>query len=251
MRLACEVDGAGPRLVLVHGFTQTARSWAPLADDLAADHEVVRVDAPGHGRSARVEAGLWEGAQLLVDTAGAGTYLGYSMGGRLCLHAALARPEALNALVLVGATAGIDDPEERAARVAADEAWARCLESEGIDAFLHRWLAQPLLAGLDDGHAGLESRRENTVAGLASSLRRAGTGAQEPLWDRLGALSLPVLVLAGEHDERFTALGRRLVASIGSNAEMAVIPGAGHCAHLEAPEAVLAVLRPWLAAHQI
>ncbi len=249
--LAHEIDGDGPRLVLVHGFTQTARTWGPLAEGLAADHEVVRVDAPGHGGSGRVEAGLWDGADLLVTTAGAGTYLGYSMGGRLCLHAALAHPAAVAGLVLVGATAGIDDPVEQAARVSSDEAWARCLEADGLDAFLRRWLAQPLFSGLDDQRAGFEARRQNTVAGLASSLRRAGTGVQEPLWGRLGALSMPVLVLAGEHDERFTALGKRLVATIGGNAELAVVAGAGHAAHLEAPEAVLDLLRPWLAVHHL
>lgn len=249
--LAFDVDGRGSRLVLVHGFTQTAHSWGPLAEDLARDHEVVRVDAPGHGRSGRVEAGLWEGGDLLAATAGPGTYLGYSMGGRLCLHAALAHPAAVRGLVLVGATAGLDDPEARSARVVADEAWARRLETEGLDAFLQAWLAQPLFAGLDDERAGREARRQNTVAGLASSLRRAGTGAQEPLWDRLSALSMPVLVLAGEHDERFAALGQRLVASIGDNAEQAVVAGAGHAAHLEAPEAVLANVRPWLRVHRL
>ncbi len=249
--LAHDIDGHGPRLVLVHGFTQTAQTWGPLAAGLAADHEVVRVDAPGHGRSAHLRTGLEEGAQLLVATAGAGTYLGYSMGGRLCLHAALAHPAAVRGLVLVGATAGIDDPAERAARAAADETWARFVEIDGVEAFLHRWLAQSLFAGLDDERAGLRARRKNTVAGLASSLRRAGTGVQEPLWERLHGLSMPVLVLAGERDERFTALGERLVSSIVSNAELAVIPGVGHCAHLEAPEAVLAVVRPWLAAHHL
>ena len=249
--LVYDVDGRGRRLVLVHGFTQTAQTWGPLAEDLAVDHEVVRVDAPGHGRSARIEAGLGHGAELLVASAGAGTYLGYSMGGRLCLHAALAHPAAVAGLVLVGTTAGIDDPGERAARRATDEAWARSVETDGVDAFLHRWLAQPLFASLGQDRAGLEARRENTAGGLASSLRRAGTGSQEPLWDRLDALSMPVLVLAGQRDERFCSLGRRLVASIGDNAELAVIPGAGHCAHLEAPEAVLAAVRPWLAAQRL
>jgi 2-succinyl-6-hydroxy-2,4-cyclohexadiene-1-carboxylate synthase len=249
--LACEVDGSGPRLVLVHGFTQTARSWGKVAESLAEDHEVVRVDAPGHGRSARVEADLGEGAELLVATAGVGTYVGYSMGGRLCLHAGLAQPDEVTGLVLLGATAGIEDPRARAERVAADECWARSLEVDGVDAFLRRWLAQPLFAGLDEAGAGLDARRENTAAGLAASLRQAGTGVQEALWDRLGALSMPVLVLAGERDERFAALGERLVASVGDNASLAAVPGAGHAAHLEAPEAVLAVLRPWLADHKL
>ncbi|MBW3644464.1 MAG: alpha/beta fold hydrolase, partial [Actinobacteria bacterium] len=187
-------------MTLVHGFTQTRRCWGPVADDLAADHEVVAVDAPGHGRSAQVRAGLWEGARLLAGAGGDATYLGYSMGGRLCLHLALAAPERVRALVVVGATAGIDDPAQRAARRAEDEERARRLEAEGLEPFLERWLAQPLFAGLAEEVQCREERRENTVAGLAASLRLAGAGAQEPLWHRLEELAMPVLVIAGEHD---------------------------------------------------
>jgi 2-succinyl-6-hydroxy-2,4-cyclohexadiene-1-carboxylate synthase len=116
---------------------------------------------------------------------------------------------------------------------------------------LRSWLDQPIFADLDDERAGLEARRENTADGLAASLRRAGTATQEPLWDRLGSLSMPVLVLAGEGDARFVALAERLVEAIGANAALALVPGAGHAAHLQAPEAVLAVLWPWLAAHHL
>ena len=244
-----ETDGDGPRVVLVHGFTQTRRCWGPVATDLATDHEVVRVDAPGHGRSAAPATAMEEGAERLAAAGGRATYLGYSMGGRLCLHLALAHPELMRALVLIGATAGMDDTRERARRAAADEELAARLESDGVDAFLRAWLSQPLLAGLDEQARCLDARRENTAAGLAASLRRAGTGAQEPLWDRLDALAMPVLVVAGERDERFRAIGRRLADSIGANATLAVVPGAGHAAHLEAPPAFLAVLRPWLARH--
>lgn len=246
-----ERRGRGPRLTLVHGFTQTRRCWAPVADDLAGDHEVVAVDAPGHGRSAAVRADPWRSADLLGDAGGDATYLGYSMGGRLCLHLALARPERVRGLVLVGATAGIDDPAQRATRRAEDEARARRLEAEGLEAFLDGWLAQPLFAGLTEEARCLQARRENTVAGLAASLRLAGAGAQEPLWHRLEELAMPVLVVAGEHDRRFASLGRRLVAGVGDNATLALVPGAGHAAHLEAPAAFLDVLRPWLAAHDL
>ncbi len=249
--LAHDVAGTGPRLVLVHGFTQTRAHWAVVAAELATDHEVVRVDIPGHGASAAMAADLTEGAALLAATAGRATYLGYSMGGRLSLALALARPDLVAGLVLVGATAGIDDPDERRRRVAADEVWARSLENQGVDAFLTRWLAQPLFAGLDEGAAGVDARRENTVAGLAASLRLAGTGAQEPRWGRLGELAMPVLVVAGQGDGRFVALARRLASAVGPNAEVAVVAGAGHSAHLEAPAAFLAALQPWLARHRL
>lgn len=242
-----ERDGAGPRVVLVHGFTQTRRCWGPVADDLATDHEVVRVDAPGHGRSADVTAGLRTGARLIADEGGAATYLGYSMGGRYCLHVALGAPELVRGLVLVGATGGIDDPAERAERRRVDDAMAARLERDGLEPFLDAWLAQPLFAGLTPEQQCRPARLENTVDGLAASLRIAGTGAQDPLWDRLDRLEMPVLVVAGEADTKFTVLGERLVASIGANATLALVPGAGHAPHLEDSAGFLAVVRPWLA----
>lgn len=247
--LHVDEEGDGARVVLVHGFTQTGQSWGPVADDLARDHRVVRVDAPGHGGSAGVSADLWVGARLVGRAGGAATYIGYSMGARLCLHLALAAPSLIRALVVIGATGGIDDDAERSARRAGDEALARRLEEQGLEAFLQWWLAQPLFAGLPADAAGLRARRANTVAGLADSLRRAGTGTQEPpLWNRLGELSMPVLAVAGERDAKFRPLAERLAAAIGDNASVAVVPGGGHAAHLEAPDAFIAIVRPFLAA---
>jgi 2-succinyl-6-hydroxy-2,4-cyclohexadiene-1-carboxylate synthase len=234
---------------MVHGFTQTRRCWGPIAADLARDHELVLVDAPGHGRSARVEADLVGGGDLVARAAGEATYLGYSMGGRVALHTALQHPDQVRGLVLVGATAGLEDPAERAARVADDEARADRIERIGVEAFLDEWLSLPIFAGLDEASAHREARRENTAGGLASSLRRAGTGTQQPTWDRLSELSMPVLVVAGADDAKFVALGRRMAESIGPNATFAAVDGAGHTAHLEQPERFLATLRPWLAAN--
>ena len=204
------------------------------------------VDAPGHGRSSDLAADLPTGAALLGQVGGKAAYVGYSMGGRLALHLALARPDLVGGLVLIGATAGIEDAAERATRRAADDTLAAELERDGLDVFLERWLAQPLFASLPTEAADLEDRRRNTAAGLASSLRLAGTGTQAPLWDRLDALTMPVLVLAGERDEKFAAIGRRMADAIGASATFAVVPGAGHACHLEQPDEFLRVLRGWL-----
>jgi 2-succinyl-6-hydroxy-2,4-cyclohexadiene-1-carboxylate synthase len=232
------------RVVLVHGFTQTGASWNSVALGLP-DHEVLCPDAPGHGTRAAVGADLVTSA-LVLAPCGPAAFVGYSMGARVCLHLALLRPDLVTALVLVGGTAGIDDAQERAARRTADEALADRLERIGTEAFLDEWLAQPLFAGLPaEGRDG----RSTDAAGMASSLRLAGTGTQEPLWDRLAELDMPVLVVAGERDAKFRALGERLVASIGANAALAIVPAAGHAAHLEQPEAFVALVRPWLARH--
>ena len=242
-------SGVGPRLALVHGFTQNRRCWGAVADDLAVDHEVVLLDAPLHGRSAGVAADLVATADLLADAVGPAVWLGYSMGGRACLHLALERPDVVEALVVLGATAGLEDPAARAERVAADEVLARRLEEEGLEAFLDHWLALPLFGGLSPAAQHRDARLENDAGALATSLRLAGTGAQEPLWDRLHVLDAPVLVVAGELDARFRETGERLVEAIGSNAVLRLVPGAGHAAHLEQPRAFLDVVRPWLAGH--
>jgi 2-succinyl-6-hydroxy-2,4-cyclohexadiene-1-carboxylate synthase len=196
-----------------------------------------------------VRATLAEAADLLDAAAGPATYLGYSMGARWCLHVALQHPTRVRGLVLLGGTAGLADPRERAARVAADAVLADRLERDGLAAFLEAWVAQPLFAGVPPAQIGMEDRLRNTAAGLRASLELAGTGAQEPLWDRLGELeAVPVLVLAGERDAKFTELGQRMAAAIGASASFALVPGAGHAAHLEEPEALLAIVRPWLAA---
>ncbi|MBI2709482.1 MAG: alpha/beta fold hydrolase [Actinobacteria bacterium] len=244
--MATTTTGAGPRVALLHGFTQTAASWTPIAERLSADHEVVALDAPGHGGSASVRAGLWETAALIAAAVGRATYAGYSMGGRLALHVALAHPEAVERLVLVSATAGIDDPAARAERRDADATLARELEHDGLDRFLERWLAQPLFSSLPPDAATLADRRTNTVDGLAWSLRTAGTGSMDPpLWDRLGAIGaagIPVLVVAGERDGKFRALGQRIVEGIGATARLHVVVGAGHAVPWERPDDFVAAL---------
>ncbi len=244
--LHAERWGKGDPVVLVHGFTQSAGAWEPIAGRLARAHQVIAVDAPGHGASSAVEVGLWEGAELIGEAGGAGAYVGYSMGGRFALHLALTRPQLVRRLVLVSATAGIDQPDGRAARRAADEVVAERVEREGVGEFVRWWLERPIFSTLPAAAAAVESRLGGTVAGLASSLRLAGTGNQEPLWDRLGALDMPVLVVAGALDATYLAAGERLVEGIGANAELAVIADAGHACHLERPDAWLAVVEPWL-----
>ena len=220
-----------------------------MATDLQRDHTVVRIDAPGHGRSSEILAGLRGGARMIADQGGRATYLGYSMGGRFLLHLALANPELVAGLVLLGATAGIDDPAERAARLQADQATAARIRDMGTYEFVKWWVAQPMFAGIPPEQQFLMERMENTVEGLENSVLQAGTGSQDPSWDRLHVLDMPVLVVAGADDTKYAALGERMVEAIGANAMLALVPGAGHAAHLERPDAFLELLRPWLAAH--
>jgi 2-succinyl-6-hydroxy-2,4-cyclohexadiene-1-carboxylate synthase len=210
---------------LVHGFTQVPASWGPVTEALDA----VAVDAP--------VASLWDAADQLAAL-GTGTWIGYSMGGRVALHLALAHPRCVEGLVLVSATAGIDDPDERRARVESDEALAHRAEQIGAGDFVTEWLARPMFAGVPP------VPRSDDVATMAAHLRLAGVGVQEPLWDRLGELTMPVLVVAGERDAKFVALGERLASGI-TGAVLEIVPGAGHAVPFEQPDAFVAAVRRW------
>lgn len=249
MELHTERYGHGPPVVLLHGFTQTRRCWGSVAADLATDHAVTLVDAPGHGRSAAVAANLTDGARLLGAAGATATYVGYSLGARFCLHLALAAPSLVRGLVLVGGTPGIDDDQERADRRDQDLATATRIRADGLEAFLTWWLAQPIFSGLPADAQFRAERLENDPEGLASSIELAGTGSQTPLWARLPELAMPMLLVVGARDHKFTAIAHRMAASAGPNAEVVVIPDAGHAAHLERPDAFVATLRRWLSEH--
>jgi 2-succinyl-6-hydroxy-2,4-cyclohexadiene-1-carboxylate synthase len=234
------------RLCLVHGFTQTGASWGPVADGLRArGHEVLTPDVAGHGRASDARADLWGAAELLARRVGRAAWVGYSLGGRLVLHLALAHPELVPRLVLVSTTAGIVDADERARRRREDGLQASEIERDGVAAFVDRWLQGPLWATLPREHAGVEHRLANTARGLASSLRLAGTGAQDPLWSRLGEITAPVLVVTGAQDARFTSLGKELSAGLPGSAS-ATIEGAGHAVPWEQPDVFVETVDTWL-----
>jgi 2-succinyl-6-hydroxy-2,4-cyclohexadiene-1-carboxylate synthase len=238
---------------MLHGFTQTARLWGPFGDLLAQDHTLIGIDLPGHAGSDAVRADLPATADLVRQAVGAAIggdtpadLFGYSLGARVALHVATGTDLAIRRLTLVGATGGMEDPAARAERRESDEAMAAALEESGdVDAFVARWLSSPMFAGLANA-AQPEERLRNSAAGLASSLRLAGTGTQEPLWERLTDLRTPLLALAGTDDTRFSAHARRL-AQTAPNAVATLIPGGGHAVHLAQPHVVAHLVRHWLA----
>ena len=242
--LGAQVDGddGAPRMVFLHGFSQTSESWKPIAEHFVRQgHQCVLVDLPGHGASSGVRADLRRTADMLSSIGGAGTWVGYSLGGRAALHVALLYPHLVGRLVLLGANPGIDDEDERARRRSDDDRLATRLHDIGIDAFLDEWTALPLFGGRTVSDDERADRLRNTVDGLASSLRLAGTGAQDSLWPRLRELNMPVLALAGERDEKFAAIARQL-ADAAPRGEWALVPGAAHAAHLEHPDAVVQLI---------
>jgi len=258
--LNVECRGRGPALVLLHGFTGSVETWRPHLASLGAHRQTIAVDLLGHGgsdspadperyRIERCTADLL----ALLDQLGVerAAVLGYSMGTRVALHLAVTAPDRVRRLILESGSPGLADPAERAARVRADAALADRIEQEGVWAFVRDWEQLPLFASQArlpaEVRAGLRAQRlRNNPVGLANSLRGMGAGRPEPLWDRLGALQIPTLLLVGELDGKYRGLAQQMAGLLPA-ARVAVIPNAGHAVHLEQPDAFDAAVVEYLA----
>jgi 2-succinyl-6-hydroxy-2,4-cyclohexadiene-1-carboxylate synthase len=244
-------------VLFLHGFMGRGEDWRDVSAGLGRGFFRVAADLPGHGASLGMppDRHAMEGAARSVldvlDGAGVGraTVVGYSMGGRLALYLALRHPDRCAGLFLESASPGLEDAGEREARRRADEQKAARLEGGDLRGFLEDWYRQPLFAPLawdrDLLRRTIDDKMRNDPAGLAASLRSMGTGNQPSLWAELPDLQVPALAVAGELDEKFVGISRR-TASLAPMMRPAVVPGAGHNVHAEAPEAYLALLRHFL-----
>jgi pimeloyl-ACP methyl ester carboxylesterase len=257
-----------PPLVLLHGFTNTGASWERVAAALGERYRPIAPDIRGHGAAGAQRPVTLEA--VIDDIAGLSdepfALAGYSMGGRIALHAAFAlaggrvpggrfpggrvpgarvpgEPGHITRLWLIGASPGLRDPGDRTARQHADDTLADEIETSTIEAFAHRWAQTPVLADqpADVRRAVDADRRRNSPAGLAAALRGLGTGVLPSLWDRLPALEIPVTLVVGERDAKFRATAEQMAAAL-PDAALRVVPGAGHAVHLENPAAVAAII---------
>ena len=236
-------SGQRAEFTLLHGFSQNSRCWTPFDELLSTEAHVRLFDLPGHGGSSDVFVDLQTSAQMVAAQMNESIVCGYSMGGRVALHLALLAPAKVQGLVAIGATAGLRSENERSERRQRDEQLAVQIRQQGVSAFLDDWLAQPLFAHLKNTHR--DQRQTNTSEGLARSLELCGTGTQHPLWDQLPQLSMPVLLLSGAEDEKFTQLAFEMAETIGDNASVAVIAGAGHSVQLEQPKKTAIAITDW------
>ena len=226
-------------IVLLHGFAGTGRSWDAVIERLPESYTALAPDLRGHG-DARASAPVSFEAvvsDVLAAAPARFALVGYSMGGRVALHVALAAPERVTRLVLVSTSAGIEDPHERETRRIADEELAARLDRAGdLDDFADDWLTQPLFA--DDPPAAQQRAREeiarNSPSALAAALRGLSVGVMRPLWAELSQLKMPALVLSGERDARYCTFAERLAATM-PQARAQQIADAGHALPREAP----------------
>lgn len=249
LRFNIRVAGQGPALLLLHGFTGTLANMQGLADYFSRDHQVLSIDFPGHGGSSiptdqqdYLMPRIAERLIKLLDHCGIAEtcIIGYSMGGRLALYMAAHYPQRILAVATIGASAGLQSSPARAQRRQDDEALAQSIEQHGLEAFVDRWMKQPLLAsqqslGADFIMQARQQRLNNNPQGLALSLRGMGLGQQSPLQGMLALSAVPLLLLAGEKDPKFCCIAEEIVQQCTS-AERAVVKSAGHAVHLEAKE---------------
>jgi 2-succinyl-6-hydroxy-2,4-cyclohexadiene-1-carboxylate synthase len=245
--------------VLLHGFAGSASEWeGPVVDGLAGSGlPPVLVDLPGHGADTGVSdpaAFTLVAALGRIESAGRwpADLIGYSMGGRVALHYAAAHPNRVRRLVLESASPGLERESERAERRSADEALAARIESEGVEWFVDHWESQPMFQtrrrlDADELERRRNLRTRNDPRSLAAALRGLGTAALPSLWDHLEQLDVPTLLVVGERDEKFVSVAERMARAMPS-ARIAMIPGAGHTVHLEAPAAWLEAVIGFLGA---
>lgn len=244
-------------MLFLHGFMGGAKDWRDVSTGLDERFLGIAPDLPGHGASLGMPPDRYtmEGAarsvldvldEIGVDRA---TVIGYSMGGRLALYLALRHPDRCAGLFLESASPGLENAGDRAERRRADEGKAKRLESGDFREFLRDWYRQPLFAPLardeDLLRRTIEDKLRNDPAELARSLRGMGTGSQGSIWGELPKLRVPALAAAGELDEKFVGISHRM-ASLCPPMRLALVPGAGHNAHDEAPGEYIALLRGFL-----
>jgi 2-succinyl-6-hydroxy-2,4-cyclohexadiene-1-carboxylate synthase len=229
-------------VVLLHGFGGTHRAWDRVIEHLPTERYRPRaLDLPGHGDQLDAPRPItFDGCvESVLDRSPKRFVLaGYSMGGRIALHVALAAPERVARLVLISATAGIEDPHERARRSAADCRLADEIEAGSISEFATRWRSQPMFAEdpPEVGARACADQSRNNPGGVAAALRGIGTGEMQPLWERLDQLTIPVTLVVGGRDLKFRSLGERMVTRL-SDARLLILHG-GHGLPYEVPAAV-------------
>lgn len=260
-RLHAEIEGEGPPVLLLHGFTGSGETLEELAAMLADRHRTLRIDLLGHGRSdapcgpdSYAMQACVQDLVAVLDALGIERthVIGYSLGGRVALGLAALRPERVGSVIAVGAHPGLRDAALRAERIERDEALAASIERDGVEAFVERWMCNPLFTSqrARRGEAfwarARAQRLSNRSWGLAASLRGIGAGAQPDLRDALSRSGVPILLAVGADDARYLALAHELLPGL-ARGELAEIPRAGHAAHLENPEAFVATARDFLA----
>lgn len=240
-----EIEGKGEPVVFLHGFTGTGGTWDNIVARLPEDLQSLTIDLPGHGRTDSETPKDME--RFSRDLVALFEYLqwtkvhlvGYSMGGRAALSFAVFYPDMVKSLTLESASPGLSDEHDKEERRQNDEQLAQRIQSDGVEAFVDFWENIPLFHTQKSLQKEVRNkirteRLFQSAEGLAQSLQYMGTGAQPSWWDALQNFKVPVLLVAGGRDDKFTAINQSMQKQI-PKAELTVVEGAGHAIHVEQP----------------
>ncbi len=242
-------DPARPTICFLHGFLGSHREWQPWVDAWSDHYHTVALDLPGHGDTPTCDdpnAYTVPGAAravtdwLTTHHCTPAYIVGYSLGGRIALTLACQQPLICRRAVIESSSPGLLDARLATARRRHDECWAQRFENEPLDQVLDAWYRQPIFASLHsepDRYARMKvERQKNRPTEMARVLRGMSVGVQDSLWSDLPRVTCDLLVLAGEADAKYTEIAARM-AALSPRIQDAVIPGAGHNTHWEAPDA--------------
>ncbi len=236
----------GIPIIFLHGFTGTHKTWEPTITQFSTSHWCVVIDLPGHGKT-QIDTPITMEEfcdhfvdmldQLAIEQA---HLVGYSMGGRVALSFALLHSKRVDTLTLESATPGLRTHDEQTARQTRDELLACQIETKGIRSFVTYWEELPLFASQKNLTIAVwnrikKERLSQTPTGLAASLRGMGTGMQPSWWDELANLSVPLLLIVGQLDEKFVMIAKEIKQKYPT-AEIHTISQAGHAIHVEQRE---------------
>lgn len=244
---AYTIEGEGPPLVLLHGFTGTKETWRSFIDATKGRYRILTIDLPGHGHTvAKQKVTMEQFVKDLYDLTREVQFdrfhlLGYSLGGRTALTYAMHYPHTIRSLVLESASPGLKTEEERKKRIAWDKQLAEMIIEKGLKQFVAYWENIPLFASqkrLDKSmkKAVREERLSHSAIGLAQSLLGMGTGKQKPWWNELDSIQFPLLLLVGSLDEKFIRINEQMAHKIETST-MQIVADAGHTIHIEQKEA--------------
>jgi 2-succinyl-6-hydroxy-2,4-cyclohexadiene-1-carboxylate synthase len=243
------IEGSGPTILLLHGFTGCKENWTTLVSSLSASFKVITLDLIGHGNTdSPNEVDRYEMKNVCMDIAELlhkfeveqVHLLGYSMGGRVALAFSLLYPKLVQSLILESSSPGLASAEERKQRREADEHLALHIKQRGVPIFVDRWENISLFESqkklpIEVQETIRAQRLRNRATGLANSLRGMGTGKQPSYWDKLSTISVPVLFICGEWDEKFCRIAELMKKHVPKSS-IYKVSDAGHAIHVEQPE---------------
>jgi pimeloyl-ACP methyl ester carboxylesterase len=254
VELYVETQGEGTPIVFSCGYCTTHENWRPQVNALvAAGAQVVLHDFRGHGLSqSPVDAASYSMEQVIDDLARVVEWTspdapvvlaGHSFGGLASLHLTAKQPERVRGLVLLATGPGFKNPDAAQKWVEQCERTARFLEERGLEAFLAGRAGETCVGRkpeLPGAVAAAAAIAKQDVSGLAFFGRQVA-GTAPPIMDELAGIDCPALVLVGEEDKAYLRAADVMQAKL-ANARSEALPGIGHVANLEDPEAFNALV---------